>query len=55
MKRSMLVVGLLIAVYALCVGVSPSLAQSYPNRTIQMIIPNVAGSIMDITGRLLAD
>jgi tripartite-type tricarboxylate transporter receptor subunit TctC len=55
MKRSILIVGLLVTVYALSVGASPSLAQPYPNRTLQMIIPNVAGSIMDITGRLLAD
>jgi len=30
-------------------------AQPYPNRPIQLIIPGTAGSILDITGRLLAD
>ncbi len=31
------------------------LAQPYPNRPIQLIIPNVAGSIMDMNARALAD
>jgi len=30
-------------------------AQSYPNRPIQVIIPLVAGSAMDVNGRLLAE
>ena len=34
---------------------SLSLAAGYPDHTIQLIIPNVAGAQMDITGRLLAD
>jgi tripartite-type tricarboxylate transporter receptor subunit TctC len=38
-------------------GLSPSIvdAQSYPNGPIQLVVPNVAGSLMDITGRLIAD
>ncbi len=36
-------------------GISPVLAQTYPNRTIQFIIPNVPGSIMDINSRILTD
>lgn len=34
---------------------SASYAAGYPDHTIQLIIPNVAGAQMDITGRLLAD
>src|SRR5271157_6154456 len=33
---------------------SASHAAGYPDRNIQLIIPNVAGAQMDITGRLLA-
>jgi tripartite-type tricarboxylate transporter receptor subunit TctC len=46
---------------ALCVlgsGVlapSTSFAAGYPDHTIQLVIPNVAGSQMDITARILAD
>jgi tripartite-type tricarboxylate transporter receptor subunit TctC len=42
----------------LAVGIlapSASSAAGYPDHTIQLIIPNVAGAQMDITGRLLAD
>jgi tripartite-type tricarboxylate transporter receptor subunit TctC len=41
----------------LCVsgGISPLNAQPYPNRPIQLIIPLVAGSAMDVNGRLLAE
>jgi tripartite-type tricarboxylate transporter receptor subunit TctC len=53
MKRSILIVGLWVTV--LSAGASASLAQPYPNRPIQLIIPNVAGSILDITSRLFAE
>ena len=33
---------------------SASFAAGYPDHNIQLIIPNVAGAQMDITGRLLA-
>ncbi len=36
-------------------GASASFAAGYADHTIQLIIPNVAGAQMDITGRLLAD
>jgi tripartite-type tricarboxylate transporter receptor subunit TctC len=36
-------------------GLPTAQAQSYPNRPIQLIIPNVAGSIMDINSRILTD
>ena len=34
---------------------STSFAAGYPDHTIQLIIPNVAGAQMDVTGRYLAD
>lgn len=37
------------------IGISPIHAQPYPNRPIQLIIPSVAGSQGDISGRLLAN
>jgi tripartite-type tricarboxylate transporter receptor subunit TctC len=55
MKRIISAVVLLSVVYGLGMGVSPSLAQPYPNRPIQIIVPNVAGSIMDINARVLSD
>lgn len=55
MKRSILMVGLLLTVYVFSTGVSTTFAQPYPNRPIQLIIPNVAGSIVDIISRLFAE
>jgi tripartite-type tricarboxylate transporter receptor subunit TctC len=55
MKRSIVVMGLFLIVYGFSVGVSTISAQSYPNRPIQLIIPNVPGSIMDINARVLSD
>jgi len=36
-------------------AVSPAVAQKFPSRPIQLIIPNVAGSIMDINARVVID
>ena len=55
MKRSIVVVGLCLIVYGFSIGVSTISAQPYPNRPIQLIIPNVPGSIMDINARVLSD
>jgi tripartite-type tricarboxylate transporter receptor subunit TctC len=55
MKRFISVVVLFWVVCGLGMGVSSSLAQPYPNRPIQIIVPNVAGSIMDINARVLSD
>ncbi len=55
MKQSIVVVGLFLSVLGLSLTVSTAQAQPYPNRPIQLIIPNVAGSIVDITGRALGD
>jgi tripartite-type tricarboxylate transporter receptor subunit TctC len=44
--------------FFLCVSgatVSTTMAQPYPNRNIQFIIPNVPGSIMDINSRILTE
>jgi len=55
MKRSIFTAGLFLIVFGLSMGVSTIQAQLYPNRNIQLIIPNVPGSIMDINSRALAD
>ncbi len=54
MKRKGFVVCLLGFTLGLFAA-SVSSAQRYPDRPIQLIIPNVAGSLMDVTSRLLAD
>lgn len=55
MKRFILAVGLLFVVYGLGIGILPAVAQQFPNRPIQLIIPNVAGSIMDINARVISE
>ncbi len=54
-RRSFFAAALLLTVYGFVAGVSSSLAQPFPNRPIQLIIPNVAGSIMDINARLITE
>jgi tripartite-type tricarboxylate transporter receptor subunit TctC len=44
----------LVLLGAILVSPSVSFAQRYPSHFIQLIIPNVAGSVMDVTARLLA-
>ncbi len=46
---------LLFSLFCIFFGISSVHAQPYPNRPIQFIIPLVAGSAMDINGRLIAD
>jgi len=55
MKRFTLAVYLISVVYIL--GLAPSIvqAQPYPNRSIQLVIPMIPGSPLDIPGRLLAE
>ncbi len=55
MKRHISILVLSFVLFTLCSGTSTIQAQPYPNRPIQLIIPGTAGSIIDITGRLLAD
>ncbi len=49
------VVAILVAVGLSMVVAQASFGAGYPEHTIQLIIPNVAGAQMDITGRLLGD
>ena len=55
MKRSIFLVGLFFVVWGLNPGVPTVKAQPYPSRPIQVIIPNVAGSIMDMNARAIAN
>jgi tripartite-type tricarboxylate transporter receptor subunit TctC len=55
MKRFILCFGICLIAFGWVIEVPQTQAQKYPNRTIQMIIPNVPGSIMDINSRLLAE
>ena len=51
--KTLLALSLVAAIVAL--ASLHSFAAGYPDHTIQLIIPNVAGAGMDITGRLLAE
>ncbi len=53
MKRSILIMGLFLMVFGFMIGISTA-ADTYPSRPVQFIIPGTPGSIIDITGRLLA-
>jgi tripartite-type tricarboxylate transporter receptor subunit TctC len=57
MMRRLFFIGsfLLLGVCGSVVGVSTTFSQSYPSRAVQFVIPATPGSILDITGRLLAD
>jgi tripartite-type tricarboxylate transporter receptor subunit TctC len=48
-------IGSFLVAIALIVAGSTAWAQPYPNRSVQLILPGTAGSIIDITGRLLGD
>jgi tripartite-type tricarboxylate transporter receptor subunit TctC len=53
--RSLLLVGLFLAISGLGAGVTTTFAQTYPDRPIQLVVPGAAGSILDIAGRIVAD
>lgn len=53
MKRAIMIFSLFVLVFG--AGVPWIGAQPYPNHPIQFVLPGTAGSIIDITGRLLAD
>ncbi len=55
MKRSLLLICALYVLVTLLSGPSAIRAQSYPRRPVQFVIPATAGSVLDITGRILAD
>ena len=55
MRRSFFIVSLSLIICGLGMGASTTLAQPYPDRPIQLIIPGAAGSILDIAGRILAE
>lgn len=55
MKRSIFVLGLLLIAYSTGPGVTTPLAQTYPNRPIQLIIPLPPGAQADVSGRIVAD
>ena len=55
MKRLMLVAILLVVMQGWGPGVSTVHSQPYPNRHVQFIVPNVAGSTLDITARVFTE
>ena len=55
MKRLMVIAAAVTSVFFLSLTVTAVHAQSYPNRSIQMIIPIPAGGGGDVNGRILAD
>ena len=56
MKRLILCFTIMLLLAAgLGMGASTTLAQSYPNRAVQFVIPATPGSAIDIPGRIVAD
>jgi len=55
MKRLFLIGILPLTILGLPLGANWIQAQPYPSRPIQLIIPNVPGSILDINARVLSD
>jgi tripartite-type tricarboxylate transporter receptor subunit TctC len=55
MKRTMFIPILSLVVLCVSTGIPVVHAQTYPSRNIQLIIPNVPGSIMDINSRAVSD
>ncbi len=55
MKRDIFVAISFLVVFAVCGGVPTVQAENYPNRPVQLVLPGTPGSIIDITGRVLAE
>ncbi|MEW6665400.1 MAG: tripartite tricarboxylate transporter substrate binding protein [Thermodesulfobacteriota bacterium] len=55
MKRTVLLVFLALVACSVSLNASVAYAQRFPDRPIQLIVPNVPGSIMDINARLLTE
>ena len=55
MKRLILATAFILMGYGISIGIPPAQAQPYPARPIQLIIPLVAGSALDVNGRIFAE
>ncbi len=55
MNRHIFIAIPFLVVLVLCGGVPIIQAQNYPNRPVQFVLPGTPGSIIDITGRVLAE
>ena len=55
MKRLIFITVLILMAYGISIGAPTIQAQPYPNRNIQLVIPLVPGSALDINGRLFAE
>ena len=55
MKRFIVIAAAVTSIVLLSLTATSALAQSYPNRAIQLIIPIPAGGGGDVNGRILAD
>ena len=55
MKRHFFITVFFLVVFGLCGGIPTLQAQNYPNRPVQFVLPGTPGSIIDITGRVLAE
>ena len=55
MRRFAFALAFLLVVYGLSVGAPIVFSQTYPNHTIQLVIPGAPGLMQDIPGRLLSE
>jgi tripartite-type tricarboxylate transporter receptor subunit TctC len=55
MRYSVIIAGLFLTVCGLSLGTSTAHAQPFPSRPIQVIVPNVPGSVMDINLRVISE
>jgi tripartite-type tricarboxylate transporter receptor subunit TctC len=55
MRRFAFVLAFLLVVYGLSGGAPIVFSQTYPNHTIQLVIPGAPGLMQDIPGRLLSE
>jgi tripartite-type tricarboxylate transporter receptor subunit TctC len=55
MKRSIFALGFFLVVCGMGFGVTTTLAQPYPNRPIQLVVPLPPGAQGDVSARILSD